>query len=145
MVEATLPTPHSDEVECMAAQARAWTLHDTSFEKLGRYEARLSRQLLAYSKELDRLQQSRRAAADAAALADEEARYHRRRRESQERAAARQPHASEPFSAELASFCESRPHLKAVFEEAAFEMADPAVFRRSAAPASAEIAPEQAA
>jgi hypothetical protein len=40
----------------MMGQARAWKKDAQSFEILGRYEARLSRQLLQYQKELERLQ-----------------------------------------------------------------------------------------
>jgi hypothetical protein len=40
----------------MMGQARAWKKEAQSFEILGRYESRLSRQLLQYQKELERLQ-----------------------------------------------------------------------------------------
>ena len=40
----------------MMGQARAWKKDAQSFEILGRYESRLSRQLLQYQKELERLQ-----------------------------------------------------------------------------------------
>jgi hypothetical protein len=40
----------------MMGQARAWKQEAHSFEILGRYEARLSKQLLQYQKELERLQ-----------------------------------------------------------------------------------------
>ena len=46
--------------EAMIAQARTWTLQANSFEKLGRYESRISRQLIQYTKELDRIQTARR-------------------------------------------------------------------------------------
>ena len=45
--------------EAMIAQARTWTQEANSFEKLGRYESRISRQLIQYTKELDRIQTSR--------------------------------------------------------------------------------------
>lgn len=48
-----------DEIEIAHAQARSWMAQEISFEKLGRYEGRLSRQLIAYSKELERLQSVR--------------------------------------------------------------------------------------
>lgn len=59
LLENTSDAPHDDALECMAAQSRAWLAHENSFEKLGRYEARLARQLLGYTKELERLQNSR--------------------------------------------------------------------------------------
>jgi hypothetical protein len=43
----------------MMGQARAWKKDAQSFEILGRYEARLSKQLLQYQKELERLQNVR--------------------------------------------------------------------------------------
>ncbi len=58
----TRPDSTNDaEIEAMVAQARAWTEYENSFEKLGRYESRISRQLVQYSKELDRLQAKRKA------------------------------------------------------------------------------------
>jgi len=59
LIENLSDAPHDDPTECMAAQTRSWLANENSFEKLGRYEARLSRQLLAYTKELERLQQTR--------------------------------------------------------------------------------------
>jgi hypothetical protein len=47
----------------MMGQARAWKKDAQSFEILGRYESRLSRQLLPYQKELERLKAVRRAEA----------------------------------------------------------------------------------
>src|ERR1035438_8843111 len=44
-------TPHDDRIEVMAAQTRAWTERATTFDTLGRYESRLSRQLLKYQDE----------------------------------------------------------------------------------------------
>ena len=63
LIENLSDAAHDDAAECMAAQTRAWLQHESSFEKLGRYEARLSRQLLAWTKELERLQANARAAA----------------------------------------------------------------------------------
>ena len=59
LLENTSDAPHDDALECMAAQSRAWLANENSFEKLGRYEARLVRQLLGYTKELERLQNSK--------------------------------------------------------------------------------------
>jgi hypothetical protein len=50
----------ADALETIAAQCRAWIENADSFEKLGRYEARISRQLLQYTAELERLQKIRR-------------------------------------------------------------------------------------
>ena len=47
---------HDDVTETVIAQTRAWVKQADSFEKLGRYEARISRQLLRYIQELDRIQ-----------------------------------------------------------------------------------------
>jgi hypothetical protein len=47
----------------MIGQTLAWKKDAHAFEILGRYEARLSRQLLQYQKELERLQAIRKAAA----------------------------------------------------------------------------------
>jgi hypothetical protein len=52
--------PHDDRIEVMAAQARAWTERAGSFDILGRYESRLSRQLLKYQEEFERLQAARK-------------------------------------------------------------------------------------
>jgi hypothetical protein len=42
------------------AHARAWVRHSGSFEKLGRYEGRISRQLIQYRRELDSIQTLRK-------------------------------------------------------------------------------------
>ncbi len=55
----------------MIGQTRAWKKDAQSFEILGRYEARLSRQLLQYQKEFERLQTVRRAEAAATVQTDE--------------------------------------------------------------------------
>ena len=53
----------------MMGQARAWKKDAQSFEILGRYEARLSKQLLQYQKELERLQAVRNAEVHATSVA----------------------------------------------------------------------------
>jgi hypothetical protein len=53
-------TDQDDRIEVMAAQTRAWIERANSFDTLGRYEARLSRQLLKYQEEFERLQTERR-------------------------------------------------------------------------------------
>jgi hypothetical protein len=60
LIENTSDAAHDDATECMAAQTRSWLANENSIEKLGRYEARLSRQLLTYTKELERIQTARR-------------------------------------------------------------------------------------
>ncbi len=68
------PDSIADEgVARMFAQTRAWKKDAQSFEILGRYEARLSRQLLQYQKEFERLQTVRKAEEAAAAQATEKA------------------------------------------------------------------------
>jgi hypothetical protein len=55
-----LPSAHEpDDTDIANAQACSWMAQHMSFEKLGRYEGRLSRQLLAYTKEFERLQSIR--------------------------------------------------------------------------------------
>jgi hypothetical protein len=53
-------TAHDDRIEVMAAQTLAWTERANSFDILGRYESRLSRQLLKYQEEFERLQAVRK-------------------------------------------------------------------------------------
>ena len=53
-------SPHDDRIEVMAAQTRAWTEQAKSFDVLGRYESRLSRQLIKYQEEFERLQTERK-------------------------------------------------------------------------------------
>jgi len=60
LVQNELDTDHDDRLETMAAQTRAWTERAGAFDTLGRYEARLSRQLLKYQEEFERLQAERR-------------------------------------------------------------------------------------
>ena len=55
----TTGTNEDERLEIMQAQTRAWTDSSSSFDLLGRYEARLSRQALRYSLELERLQNLR--------------------------------------------------------------------------------------
>ena len=51
---------NDDRIEIMGAQTRAWTERASTFDVIGRYEARLSRQLLQYQKEFERLQTVRK-------------------------------------------------------------------------------------
>jgi hypothetical protein len=52
--------PQDDRVEVMAAQTRAWIERAGAFDTLGRYESHLSRQLLKYQEEFERLQDIRK-------------------------------------------------------------------------------------
>jgi hypothetical protein len=51
---------HDDATEAVIAQTRAWIKQADSFEKLGRHEGRISRQLLKYTQEIDRVQTNRK-------------------------------------------------------------------------------------
>jgi len=53
-------TAHDDRLEVMVAQTRAWMERAGTIDTLGRYEARLSRQLLKYQQEFERLQTVRK-------------------------------------------------------------------------------------
>ena len=59
LIQHTTDTPHDDRVEVMVAQTRAWIEQSHAFDVLGRYETRLSRQLLKYTEEFERLQKER--------------------------------------------------------------------------------------
>jgi hypothetical protein len=56
----TNDSSHEDRIETMMAQTRAWMERSSSFDALGRYEARLTRQLFQFTVELQRLQRERR-------------------------------------------------------------------------------------
>ena len=59
----TNPDSGNDEMtEALIAQAAAWTAEASTFDKLSRYESRISRQLIQYTKELDRIQTARKQA-----------------------------------------------------------------------------------
>jgi hypothetical protein len=49
-----------DRIEIMGAQTRAWIERAGTFDAIGRYEQRLSRQLIKYQEEFERLQTARR-------------------------------------------------------------------------------------
>jgi hypothetical protein len=53
-------TAHDDRLEVMVSQTRAWMERAPTLDTLGRYEARLSRQLLKYQQEFERLQAARK-------------------------------------------------------------------------------------
>jgi hypothetical protein len=60
LVENTKEAIHDDVTESVIAQTRSWVKQADSFEKLGRYEGRISRQMLQYMHELDRIQNLRK-------------------------------------------------------------------------------------
>jgi hypothetical protein len=59
LIQHTTDTDHDNRVEVMVAQTRAWIEQSHAFDVLGRYETRLSRQLLKYTEEFERLQKER--------------------------------------------------------------------------------------
>ncbi len=59
VIQHTTDTPHDGCVEVMFAQTRAWIEQSHAFDVLGRYETRLSRQLLKYTEEFERIQKDR--------------------------------------------------------------------------------------
>src|SRR5580692_3961668 len=56
LTQAETNCPHDDRVEVMAAQTRGWIKHSGVYDIIGRYENRLSRQLVMYQREFERLQ-----------------------------------------------------------------------------------------
>ena len=89
-----------DRTEVMLAQTRAWKADAHSFDLLGRYEGRLSKQLLQYQKELERLQTLRKIEADNEAR--RAAWAEREEAEAKEEEAAQ----TEPLNPDVASFGE---------------------------------------
>ncbi len=63
LIDNTTDSPNDDRIEVLIAQTRAWIERSGSFDVLGRYEARLTRQVLQFTRELERLQADRKAAA----------------------------------------------------------------------------------
>ena len=59
LIQHTTDTDHDDRVEVMVAQIRSWIEQTHAFDVLGRYESRLSRQLLKYIEELKHIQKER--------------------------------------------------------------------------------------
>jgi hypothetical protein len=58
-------TQSDERLDVMKAQTLAWMERAKSFDLLGRYESRLAKQLLAFTRELERLQSNRKAEAAA--------------------------------------------------------------------------------
>jgi hypothetical protein len=59
LIEKTTSQYEDRRIEAMAAQARAWMDRCSSFDTLGRYETRISRQLLKYTLEFERIRNER--------------------------------------------------------------------------------------
>jgi hypothetical protein len=53
-------TESDERLDVMKAQTLAWMERSKNFDLLGRYESRLTKQLLAFTRELERLQGDRR-------------------------------------------------------------------------------------
>jgi hypothetical protein len=62
---------HDDATEAVIARTRTWIRQADSFEKLGRHESRISRQMLQYTRELDRIQSLRKSQIEIAVEAAE--------------------------------------------------------------------------
>jgi hypothetical protein len=60
LIDHTTDSANDDRIEVMVAQTRAWVERSNSFDILGRYESRLTRQVLQFTLELERLQKDRR-------------------------------------------------------------------------------------
>ena len=60
LIDNTTDSPNEDRIEVLIAQTRAWIERSGSFELLGRYESRLTRQVLQFTHELERLQKDRK-------------------------------------------------------------------------------------
>jgi hypothetical protein len=60
LIDNATDTPNEDRIEVMIAQTRAWIERSGSFDVLGRYEARLTRQVLQFTRELEHLQEDRK-------------------------------------------------------------------------------------
>ncbi len=91
LIDNSRDTPHDDRIEVMIAQTRAWIERSGSFDTLGRYVARLTRQVLQFTRELEHLQA---------------ARAHREFRES-----LRKPEEMKQDTFNPASFCRNAPEL----------------------------------
>jgi hypothetical protein len=81
LIQNTTDTPHDDRVEVMVAQTRAWIEQSHAFDVLGRYETRLSRQLLEYTEEFERIQKDRIARERAERESDPRGKRHENKRD----------------------------------------------------------------
>jgi len=91
LIDNTTDTPHDDRIEVMIAQTRAWIERSGTFDALGRYEARLTKQVLQFTRELEHLKKERK---------------------SQEWADSfRKPDETKPDTFDLASFVRTTPAL----------------------------------
>ena len=99
---------HDDALETIVAQCRSWIENADSFEKLGRYEARISRQLLQYTKEFERLQKDRRNREENEAWERDQAERERARQAEEEAEKSTEATETKPDKPKLASFCKTR-------------------------------------
>jgi hypothetical protein len=60
LLDNTSDAPNEDRLEVLIAQTRSWIERAGSFDTLGRYEARLTKQVLQFTRELEHLQQERK-------------------------------------------------------------------------------------
>jgi hypothetical protein len=60
LLDNTTDAPNEDRLEVLIAQTRAWIERSGSFDVLGRYEARLTKQVLQFTRELEHPQEARR-------------------------------------------------------------------------------------
>ena len=60
LLDNTTDSPNEDRIEVLIAQTRAWIERSGSFDILGRYESRLTRKVLQFTRELEHLQKDRK-------------------------------------------------------------------------------------
>ena len=60
LLDNTTDAPNEDRLEVLIAQTRAWIERAGSFDILGRYESRLTKQVLQFTRELEHLQKDRK-------------------------------------------------------------------------------------
>jgi hypothetical protein len=103
LIQHTTDTDHDDRVEAMVAQTRAWIEQSHAFDVLGRYETRLSRQLLKYTGEFERIQKDR--------IARERAEWAARERERGQADPRGKRHENKRDHFDLASFGRTAPEM----------------------------------
>ena len=60
LLDNTTDSPNEDRIEVLIAQTRAWIERSGSFDILGRYESRLTRKVLQFTRELEHIQKDRK-------------------------------------------------------------------------------------
>ncbi len=81
MLQHTTDTPPDDRVEVMVGQTRAWIEQSRASDILGRYETRLSRQLLKYTEGFEHIQKERIARERAERESDPRGKRHENKRD----------------------------------------------------------------